>query len=217
LMQKLPTLVSDNEAVTTECPVMANPKLVVTALGDSITSGAPLWDPDPSVRERAASTDERSQWMYRVQAKHPQLVFRNHGVNAQETSEVAERLEDAVEGADALVIQGGVNDLVHGKSGSHALENLDSMVLRAQTLHLRVGIAELIPNDNFDEILPGIAQMNRGLRAIASDRGVPLLRFHAALDDPDRPGRIRPCCTDDGNHPNVDGHRRIRRAWLATS
>jgi lysophospholipase L1-like esterase len=190
-------------------PGNIEPLLVVTALGDSITSGAPLWDPDPSVRERADSTDERSQWMYWAQVKHPHLVFRNHGVNTQETGEIAERLEDAVDGADALVIQGGVNDLVHGKSGDRALENLDSMVLRGQNLDLRVAIAELIPNDNFDEILPGIAQMNRGLRAIAVDRGVPLLRFHAALDDPDRPGRIRPSCTDDGNHPNVDGHRRV--------
>jgi len=190
-------------------PTDAEPKLVVTALGDSITSGAPLWDPDPSVRERAESTDERNQWMYWAQVKHPYLVFRNHGVNTQETSEIAERLEDAVEGADALVIQGGVNDLVHGKSGVRALENLDSMVFRAQALDLRVVIAELIPNDNFDEILPGIAEMNSGLRAIAANRGVPLLRFHAALDSPDRPGRIRPGCTDDGNHPNVDGHRRL--------
>ena len=187
----------------------AEPKLVVTALGDSITSGAPLWDPDPSVRERAESTDERSQWMYWAHVKHPRLVFRNHGVNTQETSEIAERLDDAVEGADALVIQGGVNDLVHGKSADRALENLDSMVLRGQALDLRVAIAELIPNDNFDEILPGIAEINRWLQANASKRGVPLLRFHAALDDPDRPGRIRPGCTDDGNHPNVDGHRRV--------
>jgi lysophospholipase L1-like esterase len=187
----------------------SEPKLVVTALGDSITSGAPLWDPDPSVRQRAESTDERSQWMYWAQLEHPHLVFRNHGVNTQETSEIAERLEDAVEGADALVIQGGVNDLVHGKPVDRALENLDSMVLRGRALHLRVAIAELIPNDNFDEILPGIARLNEGLSAIAADRGMPLLRFHAALDDPDRPGRIRPGCTDDGNHPNIEGHRRV--------
>jgi lysophospholipase L1-like esterase len=147
--------------------------------------------------------------MYWAQVKHPHLVFRNHGVNTQETGEIAERLDGAVQGADALVIQGGVNDLVHGESGERALENLDSMVLRGQALNLRVAIAELIPNDNFDEILAGIAEMNSGLRAIAVNRGVPLLRFHAALDDPDRPGRIRPGCTDDGNHPNVDGHRRV--------
>jgi len=190
-------------------PGSAEPKLVVTALGDSITAGAPLWDPDPSVRERAKSIDERSQWMYWAQVKHPHLVFRNHGVNTQETSEIAERLDDAVAGADALVIQGGVNDLVHGKAGDRALENLDAMVLRGQALDLRVAIAELVPNDNFEEILPGIAQMNRGLRAIAANRGVPLLPFHAALDNPGRPGRFRPGCTDDGNHPNVDGHRRV--------
>jgi len=190
-------------------PNDAAPRLVVAALGDSITAGAPLWDSDPSVRARAGSTDERSQWMYWAQLKHPHLVFRNHGVNTQETSEIAERLDDAVEDADALVIQGGVNDLVHGKSGDRALENLDSMIVRGLALDLRVAIAELIPNDNFDEILPGIARLNRGLRAIAANRRVALLPFHAALDDPDRPGRIRPGCTDDGNHPNVAGHRRV--------
>jgi len=208
LTQRVPHSVLDNESEY-RMPSNGEPKLVVTALGDSITAGAPLWDPDPSVRERAQSTDERSQWMYWAQAKYPHLVFRNHGVNTQETSEIAERLDHAVRGADALVIQGGVNDLVHGKSADRALGNLDAMVLQGQALDLRVAIAEVIPNDNYDDILPGIAQINRELRAIAADRAVPLLPFHAALDDPDRPGRIRPGCTDDGNHPNIDGHRRI--------
>ena len=38
-------------------------RLLVAALGDSITAGSPAWDPDPAVRERIGpALDERSQF-----------------------------------------------------------------------------------------------------------------------------------------------------------
>lgn len=40
---------------------------LVAALGDSITAGAPLWDPDPTVRALlGGAADERSQYEYWV-------------------------------------------------------------------------------------------------------------------------------------------------------
>jgi len=38
-------------------------RTVVACLGDSITAGTPLWDPDPILRARiGTAADERSQW-----------------------------------------------------------------------------------------------------------------------------------------------------------
>ena len=43
----------------------------------------------------------------------------------------------------------------------------------------------------------------------ARSDGVTLLPFHDTLEDPERPGRMHPDWTDDGNHPSVAGHRRL--------
>lgn len=184
--------------------------IIVTALGDSITSGAPLWDPNPAVRETLpGELDDRSQWTHWAQAKDPRLAFRNHGVNMQETSEIAARLDAAVGGSDVLIVQGGVNDLVHGQPLEAAVRNLDLMVSRGQSLGLRVAVAELIPNNNFPELDEPIRQLNDRIRVIGRERRVPVLPFYAALEDRERPFRIHPDWTDDGNHPNVAGHCRL--------
>jgi hypothetical protein len=45
---------------------------VVACLGDSITAGSPLWDPDPDVRARlGAALDERSQWEWWATLRDP--------------------------------------------------------------------------------------------------------------------------------------------------
>ncbi len=36
----------------------------VAVVGDSISAGSPLWDPDPAVRARIEAPDERSQWQW---------------------------------------------------------------------------------------------------------------------------------------------------------
>jgi hypothetical protein len=37
-------------------------RILVAVVGDSISAGSPLWDPDPAVRTRIPVPDERSQW-----------------------------------------------------------------------------------------------------------------------------------------------------------
>ena len=91
---------------------------VVVCLGDSITAGSPLWDPDPVVRERIDAPDERSQWEWWAARRHPGLELRNHGVYGERTDEIAARLDNAVQGATSLVVQGGINDVVQG-DGDH--------------------------------------------------------------------------------------------------
>jgi lysophospholipase L1-like esterase len=189
---------------------MSSPRIVVAALGDSITAGTPLWDPDPGVRREIGDRlDEQSQWPYWAARADPRLEFRNHGINLQETAEIAARLDAAVDGADVLVVQGGVNDLVHGKPLEGAASNLREMVRRGKELGLGVAIVELVPNNNFPELEEPIRRLNGHIHSLAGEESVPVLPFYAALEDPDRPGRMRPEYTDDGNHPSVEGHRRL--------
>jgi lysophospholipase L1-like esterase len=182
--------------------------VIVACLGDSITAGSPLWDPDPAVRARIELPDERSQWQWWAARRDSGLEFRNHGVYGQRTDEIAARLEDAVRGADVLIVQGGINDVVQNRPVEEAARNLAGMVEHGRRLGLRVALADVLPWNNGDaRAATDIVRLNTLVRAIADGQNVPLLPFHDTLADPERPGRMCDDWTDDGDHPSIDGHR----------
>jgi len=94
--------------------------VIVACLGDSITAGSPLWDPDPVVRARIGEPDERSQWQWWAAQTAPGLDFRNHGVYGERTDQIALRFDGAVEGAELLIVQGGINDVVQNRTVEEA-------------------------------------------------------------------------------------------------
>jgi lysophospholipase L1-like esterase len=182
---------------------------VVACLGDSITAGSPLWDPDPEVRARLeVALDERSQWAWWAARRDPSLDFRNHGVYGQRTDEIAARLDAAAAGAEVLIVQGGINDVVQQFPVEQAAANLAGMVEHGRRLGLRVALADVLPWNNGDgRAANDIARLNVLVGAVATGLGVPLLPFHDTLVDPERPHRMREEWTDDGDHPSVEGHR----------
>ncbi len=185
--------------------------IVVATLGDSITAGSPLWDPDPAERAKiGAAADERSQWQWWAVQHDERLEFRNHGVCGERTEQIAARLDAAAAGADVLVVQGGINDVVHHRSIEQAAQNLEAMIQRGRALGLAVALADVLPWNNGDRrAAADIESLNLLVAALAERTGVPLLPFHDTLVDPDRPTRMRDDWTDDGNHPSVEGHRRL--------
>jgi lysophospholipase L1-like esterase len=184
---------------------------VITALGDSITAGTPYWDPDSGIRERiGAALDERSQWEHWAAAADPRLSFRNHGVNGERTDEIMARLDAAVDGAVVLIVQGGINDIAQGRPVEPAAANLRSMVRRGKELGLRVAIANVLPwNNGWPDAERPIRELNRLVDELAADEDVPVLPFHATLEDPGLPGRMRDEWVSDGDHPSVEGYRRL--------
>jgi lysophospholipase L1-like esterase len=186
-------------------------RIIVAALGDSITAGTPRWDPDPEVRRTmAGELDERHQWPWWAARADARLEFRNHGVNFERTDEIAARFETAAEGADVLVVQGGINDLVQGHEPERAAANLHELVRRGKRLGLRVAVVEVLPwNNGYPDKDPPIRRLNQLIAALAGEERAPVLPFYSTLEDPDRPGRMRSDLTDDGNHPSLDGHRRL--------
>ncbi|HZS24198.1 MAG TPA: GDSL-type esterase/lipase family protein [Gaiellaceae bacterium] len=182
--------------------------MIVACLGDSITAGSPLWDPDPAVRARIDAPDERSQWGWWAMRAKPSLELRNHGVYGERTDEIAARLAGAVDGVDAIVIQGGINDVAQGRPVETAAQNLAGMAHRALGLGLRVVLVDVLPWNNGDgRSANEIVRLNTLVGAIAGGLGVPLVSFHDVLADPERPHRMRDEWTDDGDHPSVEGHR----------
>lgn len=189
---------------------ISNPPTVVGALGDSITAGTPLWDPNPAVQtDIGDALDEQSSWPYWAERKQEGIVIRNHGVNLEKTGQIATRLDEATNGVDVLVVQGGINDIVLGDPVSQAAENLASMVVRGIQLGLGVLIIEVLPCNGFPDAAPAIVELNDRIGVLAREYGATVLPFYSTLEDPAVPLRIHPDWTDDGNHPSVAGHRRL--------
>jgi lysophospholipase L1-like esterase len=184
-------------------------RIRVSALGDSITAGNPGWDPDPA-RRPFEGDDPESQYLYWAARADPRIEFRNHGVGGETTAEIVRRFDDAAADADVLVVQGGINDVVHGLDLEEAAANLRGLVRRARALGLGVVVPNVLPwNKGWPGADPKIRLLNELIAAIGAAEDVVVLPFYETLDDPDRPGRMREEWTPDGNHPSVAGHRRL--------
>jgi lysophospholipase L1-like esterase len=181
----------------------ADERIVVAALGDSITEGSPGFD-------SSRGGDEQSQWEYWAARADPRLEFRNCGIHGQRTDEIAARLEQCADGADVLVVQGGINDIAQGREIESAAEHLRGMMRRGKEQGLRLALVDVLPwNNGWPDAESKIRALNQLIAEIANSEGVPLLPFHDTLEDPDRPGRMRDEWTSDGDHPSVAGYRRL--------
>ncbi len=176
-------------------------RIVVACLGDSITEGSPYWD------SRRRVGNPMGQWEHWAGLEHPELELRNFGIWGERTDEIAARLDESAAGADVLVVQGGINDIAQGRAVDVAASNLRAMVERGLALGLRVVACDVLPWNNG---WPGAEAPIRELNARARALGVPVLPFHDTLEDPDRPGRMKPEWTHaDGDHPSLAGYRRL--------
>ncbi|MFL5960867.1 MAG: SGNH/GDSL hydrolase family protein [Gaiellaceae bacterium] len=183
-------------------------RLVIAVAGDSISAGSPLWDPEPAVRARIAAADERSQWQWWAARVDTRLEFRTTAVYGERTDEIARRLDRVLSGADVLVVQGGINDVVQRRPVEEAARNLEAMLARGREAGLALAVADVLPWNNGDErAAAAIERLNGLIRQVAATAGATLLPFHDALVDPADPTRMRKGLTDDGDHPSIDGHR----------
>jgi lysophospholipase L1-like esterase len=183
---------------------------LIAALGDSITAGNPGYDPNPELRKRLGlGADPRSQWEYWARREHPDLEFRNCGGRGERTDEIELRFEDCATGTDAIVIQGGINDLATGSPPQAVLANLRDMVRGAKEEGLDVAVADVLPYGPAPQTDREIDRLNLEIHRIGRTAGVTVLPFHRVLEDPEHPGQMKSEWTADGIHPSVAGYRRL--------
>jgi lysophospholipase L1-like esterase len=183
-------------------------RIVVAVAGDSISAGSPLWDPDPAVRARIASPDERSQWQWWASRADSRLEFRTTAVYGERTDEIARRLELVLPGADVLVVQGGINDVVQRRPVEQAAGNLEAMLDRGAAAGLAFAVTDVLPWNNGDKrSAAAIQELNELIRELVETTGGTLLPFHDTLADLSDAQRMRAGLTDDGDHPSIEGHR----------
>ena len=179
-------------------------RIVVAVAGDSISAGSPLWDPDPAVRARIPAPDERSQWQWWAAQADPRLEFRTTAVYGERTDQIARRLDLVLDGADVLVVQGGINDVVQRRPVEEAAGNIEAMLERGRAAGLVVAVTDVLPWNNGDaRTAADIERLNALIRLVDA----PLLPFHDTLADPADSTRMGDGLTDDGDHPSVEGHR----------
>ena len=165
---------------------------LVAALGDSITEGS------------GAKTD----FEYWAHEARPELEFRNCGVFGERTDEIAQRLDDCADGANVLIVQGGINDIAQGRPVADAADDLTSMVQRGKQADLDVYLTNVLPWNNGHPVAdPQVEELNRLIEKLGESEGVPVIDFHAALEDPAKPGTMEAEYTDDGDHPSTEGYR----------
>ena len=178
--------------------------IVVAVAGDSISAGSPLWDPDPAVRAQIANPDERSSWQWWAAQADPRLEFRTTAVYGERTDEIVRRLDLVLDGADVLVVQGGINDVVQGRLLEEAALNIAAMLERGRAAGLALAVTDVLPWNNGDARTTEDIQ---SLNALLHDLSTTLLPFHDTLADPADLTRMRGDLTDDGDHPSIEGHR----------
>jgi lysophospholipase L1-like esterase len=188
---------------------VAHDRIRLSALGDSITAGNPGYDPDPA-RQPFEGDDPESQYLFWAEKADPRIEFRNHGVGGETTAEIVRRFDDAAADADVLIVQGGINDVVHGLDLDVAAANLRGLVRRAKELKLGVVVPNVLPwNNGYPDADPKIRRLNELIAVLGAEEDVVVLPFYETLEDAERPGHMRQEWTPDGNHPSVSGHRRL--------
>ena len=194
--------------------------VLVAALGDSITAGNPGYDPSPKARAALGFGDDpRSQYEYWAHRVDPRLRFRNCGVFGQTTAQISTRLRSCARGADALIVQGGINDIAQALSRpaplrrlaiGEAATSLGEMLEQGKQLGLRVALTDVLPwNRGYPAAAPLIDRLNRLIRVTAKLERVPMLHFNEALADPAKPNLMKLRLTADGDHPSIAGYRRL--------
>jgi lysophospholipase L1-like esterase len=193
------------------------PRLAAT-IGDSISAGSPLWDPDPQRRQQLGQPVVRSQYQFWVERNLDDWRFRNCAVPGERTDQIERQLKRCIKGADALIVQGGLNDLLQARSPETAAANLEQMVERGKDAKLTVLLAELLPlnadHPSTPEVISGldrslITDLNRRIRRIGREQDVQVLPWNSAVREPNDPNRMRTKYTIESIHPSVEGYRRL--------
>jgi acyl-CoA thioesterase I len=177
----------------------------VAALGDSITA------------------------RYRLKYSYPDLIHEwrgvpvdNFGVSGDTTAQMRERLPALLRTTplpQVVIVLGGTNDVARGMPVEDTLRNLQLIAQEIRAAGAQPVLVAPPPSGAFR--LESIRAVRAGLNDYARREGIVLVDPWPAMEDPARPGWMRPELALDTLHPNERGQvvlaREIARAmgWPA--
>lgn len=179
-------------------PARANGPTRIVAIGDSLTSGYGL-------EQGTGFVPQLEDWL--AENGMPETEVVNMGVSGDTTAGGRARLDWALaDGADAVIVALGGNDLLRGIPPEESRANLDAMLAELDRRGLPVLLAGMSAprnfgpeyKDAFDAMYPELAEKHG---AILHEN------FLAGLGAGDRD-----LIQDDGIHPNAEGVARMVEA-----
>ena len=168
--------------------------LRLVAIGDSLTAGYGLPEDEGFVPQLDA-------WL--AEQGHEKVEVVNMGVSGDTTAGGRARLDWALaDGADAVLLALGANDMLRGLDPAAARENLDAMLARLGEEDLPVLLAGMIAPANYG---PGYKEDFDGMYSALADEHDALLYPFFMKGVIGEPGLMQ----SDGLHPNAAGVRRM--------
>lgn len=187
-------------------PKLKNRALDVLLVGDSIVAGSPLWDPDSQIRASFAATDKRSSiayWMRQIDQNNV-IACGRWGARTDDI-----RMLGCMQDSRVIIGQGGINDIVQGLSADETIQNLRGLILDARAVKSRsIAIANIVawpaggPDANKE-----IRLRNTLIKQLAAKENIKLFDWWSASVNAQNKDTLTG--TPDGNHPDIDGYRRI--------
>lgn len=190
----------------------AEERTLILALGDSTTAGTPYFR-SPIEKPPFGSGDPKGSYAYWITLLRPEWTVLNHGVSAERTDQILQRLEKKgiPAGTGTVVVLAGVNDLHQGRTPEQTAEGLRAIYDAVLTRGCKVIACTVLPYDRAtDDVRRRTDQLNAWIRGHARERGLGFCDTYQAAVDPLRPGMLRG--SPDGYHPNIDTARRVGEA-----
>ena len=189
--------------------------ITIVALGDSTTAGTPNFL-SPLESPPHGKGDEKSQFAYWLEQKHPNWRVLNRGIDGQRSDEIRQRFERDVLRAEPrlAIIIAGVNDVYQGYSVAHVKEQLEGMYSQAQEGKLSVVAGSILPyNTSSEEQQAKIAELNSWIKKTAESRDfMAFCDTNRAVRNPENVHQLLE--SPDGLHPNAEGYRKMAVALM---
>jgi acyl-CoA thioesterase-1 len=175
--------------VTSVTPADAQALVKIVALGDSLTAGYGLPDKDGFVPQLQAA----------LTAKGNPVEIQNAGVSGDTASDGLARLDWSVpQGADAVILELGANDMLRGVNPDVTRRALDTIMSRLTARHIAVLICGMRAAPNLG---PEYGQaFERIFPELAAKYGAQLYPFFL-----DGVAAVPGMTQHDGLHPNATG------------
>ncbi len=189
--------------------------LVILALGDSITAGAPGFR-SPAEAPPAGRGNPQSQYEYWIQQKHPDWKIVNRGIAGQTTANILSRVESELDAVNprAVILMAGVNDIFRGYAPDQTTDNLTAIANRIHRRNIPVMMLTILP---YRGLTPAkfarLQKINTWIRDFSAHAAFGFCDTYAALRDPQDPGQLTG--SPDGLHPDVAGYRTMGEAIAA--
>ena len=146
----------------------------------------------------------------------PALEFRNCGVFGERTDEIALRLDECAAGADALIVQGGINDIAQGTPVAEAAARPRARWSgRARTSGIPVALVDVLPwNNGHPAADAPIERAEPRDRADRREEGVPVLPVPRHARGPRRAGHDARRADDRRRPSSIAGYRLLAEEAL---